>query len=114
MILRKHVFFFFYISTQEGEGGFELVTSALLSVVPADWATSWGHIRNIYMREAKDTIGASTSWESSRSMALLYLGIIKDWLAFSFFDTIYLFIIIILRVYAHNFLFLFFVYIYTN
>jgi hypothetical protein len=29
-------FFFFDMSTQEGRGGFELVTSALLGVVPAD------------------------------------------------------------------------------
>jgi hypothetical protein len=29
-------FFFFDMSAQEGEGGFELVTSASLGVVPAD------------------------------------------------------------------------------
>jgi hypothetical protein len=29
-------FFFFDMSTQEGGGGFELVTSTLISVIPAD------------------------------------------------------------------------------
>ena len=34
-------FFFFDMSTQEGRGGFELVTSASLDLIPVDWAIFW-------------------------------------------------------------------------
>jgi hypothetical protein len=37
---KKKSFLFFDMSAQEGGGGFELVTSTLLGVIPADCATS--------------------------------------------------------------------------
>ena len=35
------IFFFLDVSTQEGGERFELVTSDLLGVVPADWTIYW-------------------------------------------------------------------------
>jgi hypothetical protein len=38
----KYIYIFLDMSTQEGDERFELMTSASLSVVPADRAISWG------------------------------------------------------------------------